>query len=100
MTPFPSLHSHHFKPTSTATFQYNCVAWAAGETTRWWWPIVGLYYWPSGTPSDETIESFVAAFATLGFVTCESDDVEKGTEKVALYATAAGTPTHMARQLP
>ena len=46
----------------------------------------------------ETIEAFVDAFWTLGYVPCEDGRHEPGYEKVALYAFD-GTPTHAARQL-
>jgi hypothetical protein len=41
-----------------------------------------------------------ATVATFGYTPCEGVDLEAGVEKVALYATADGRPTHMARQLP
>ncbi len=51
-------------------------------------------------PLAETLESFVAAFNTLGYQLCDfSDALEPGFEKVAIYAKADGRPTHMARQL-
>lgn len=59
-------------------------------------------YWPSNAPREETIEAFVRAFATLGFVECADGALEQGVEKVAIYAEMiAGTPspTHAARQL-
>jgi hypothetical protein len=42
----------------------------------------------------------VAAFATLGYQPCEGPAAEPGWERIALYATADGVPTHAARQLP
>jgi hypothetical protein len=47
-----------------------------------------------------TVEAFEEAFASLGYTPCEAEDLEAAYEKVALYATAEGGPTHMARQLP
>ena len=27
------------------THRYNCIAWAFGDDTRWWWPAYGAF-WP------------------------------------------------------
>lgn len=96
---FPSLHFVEFKITSPETNRYNCIGWAAGDTRRWWWP-EHRRYWPPGVPREPTVEAFVQAFATLGYEPCDSDGVEEGVERVALYAYANGEPTHAARQLP
>jgi hypothetical protein len=61
--------------------------------------MAGVYYWPPGAPFEETIDAFIEAFRTLGFLECPDGAYEIGVEKIALYATSAGTPTHMARQL-
>ena len=84
--------------TSPPSPEYNCIAWAAGEDDRWWWP-VGGYYWPVGAATTETIDAFVEAYATLGFALCEGTELEPFWEKIALYVDSRGTPTHAARQL-
>jgi hypothetical protein len=83
--------------TSPATADYNCIAWAAGDTGRKWWPI-GRVYWPKGAPRHEALPAFAAAFATLGYAPCDSTDLEPGYEKVAIF-TKSNAPTHAARQL-
>jgi hypothetical protein len=45
------------------------------------------------------VVAFRDAFATLGYVVCDDDQLEAGYEKVALFALA-GVPKHAARQLP
>jgi hypothetical protein len=47
-----------------------------------------------------TIAAFIQAYATRGYVPCDRADLEPGFEKIALYATVDGEPTHAARQLP
>ena len=42
----------------------------------------------------------IKAYETLGYSVCESGELEKDTEKLALYATLDGKPQHIARQLP
>lgn len=100
---FPRLSEHGFAVTSPQDTRYNCIAWAAGDTTRWWWPGViaqpiGGYYWPT-LNSQSTLETFERAFAALGYERCVSRDYESGFEKVAIYVGPDGSPTHASRQL-
>ena len=89
--------------TSQYDDRYNCIAWAAGDTTNWWWPDEAdkpdSAHWPPGIPRVETLEVFRDAFATLSYTVCDHDQFEAGYEKVALFALA-GVPKHAARQLP
>lgn len=86
--------------TSEPTEQYNCIAWAAGQTDRPWWPIPyqAPYYWPEEA-EEEDLETFIKGFGCLGYVVCQSRELEVGFEKVALYVDENGDPCHMARQL-
>lgn len=94
---FPQLRDGYSK-TSCHTERYNCIAWAAGECHRPWWPgSAPEGYWPL-TDTDETIDNFVAAFRTKGYEVCIGAHHEKGFEKIAIYADYYGTPTHAARQ--
>jgi hypothetical protein len=93
---FPNLDSE-FAVTSGDSADYNCVSWAAGDTTQWWWPIDG--YWPRGVEERRTITSFVDAFRTLGYNICDNRDLEPEWEKVVIYSDRLDRPTHMARQL-
>jgi hypothetical protein len=99
---FPGLRGSGYQVTSPQNETYNCIAWAAGDTTNWWWPDApdnpDSSHWPPGVPRMETLESFRHAFAALGYSVCEDDQLEAGYEKIALFALA-GAPTHAARQL-
>ncbi|MCI0639048.1 MAG: hypothetical protein L0Y72_20655 [Gemmataceae bacterium] len=99
----PGLQKTTFRVTSPATRDYNCIAWAAGDTTHWWWPDVDCdndaIYWPPGAALEESLDAVVAAFATLGYAPCSGEELEPGFEKVALFAKES-IPTHAARQLP
>jgi hypothetical protein len=97
---FPQLQTTGYTITSPATPDYNCIAWAAGVTDDWWWPDpMGISAWPAAAPRSETVEAFLAAFESLGYVRCDDALFEPGFEKVALYAVD-GVPKHAARQLP
>ena len=93
---FPNLAAT-YQVTSDATPKYNCIAWAAGDDSRWWWPST-TYYWPTNIPRIETLDAFVAAFATLGYTPCADGTHEDDREKVVIFIEK-GLPTHMARQM-
>jgi hypothetical protein len=95
---FVNLGKSNYKITSPQTRSYNCVAFAAGKTDRWWWPASGAY-WPRNAPLEETLEAFIAAFQTLGYSPCENGELEPAFEKVVIYTDKSNQPTHMARQL-
>lgn len=91
---------------SPATPRYNCIAWAAGENHRRWWPADWdsvTYYWPPHLPREpfglQTLENFIAAFQSLGYKKCQSPRRQRGVEKVAIYGTSQNVPTHAVRQL-
>jgi hypothetical protein len=100
---FPALRGKTYLVSSPPTRDYNCIAWAAGDTVRWWWPdqfsTSDDPYWPPGVPREETVEAFRQLFATLGYEVCNDDRLEEGYEKVAIFAYT-GVPKHAARQLP
>lgn len=78
---------------------YNCVAWAADDTTRCWWPDA-RHYWPPGLPKEDTLDAMERGFELLGYTRCAEANFEPGFEKVAFFADADGRPKHAARQLP
>lgn len=93
---FPRLANTNYQHTSDQTDDYNCIAWAAGDNGRWWWP---GRHWPADVPRAVTKLAFIKAFAELGYEVCETPDLEEGFEKVCLYCKL-GRPEHAARQLP
>jgi hypothetical protein len=98
------LQGGNYFVTSQRADAYNCIAWAAGDTTIWWWPddpnVPGKAHWPDGAARAETLEAFRAGFAILGYGVCQGEERQPGFEKVALFADALGVPRHAARQLP
>ena len=95
---FPALSIPNCYRTSNPTRQYNCIAWAAGDTTRWWWPRSPQAYWPPWAPNEVTIPAFVQAFQGLGYSTCADPLLEPAIEKITIYANH-NQPTHASRQL-
>jgi hypothetical protein len=120
---FPKLAAAGYRKTSEKTGRppkpgaYNCIAWAAADSRIWWWPNSLDAYWPPWCMKPEvTVACFVSTFRWLGYGLCKNSYLERGYEKVALYAIhksykrmpipvdwkqlADWIPTHMARQLP
>ena len=100
----PRLSSEPYDITSPRTRKYNCIAWAASRKDRWWWPDPqGIGYWPAGVLREISLEAFVAVFEQQGYELCSDASLERGFEKVALFANHLGdgtlTPTHAAIQL-
>ena len=109
---FPNLKPDGYCVTSddtwNASIRYNCVAHAAGDNQRWWWPdaeeVVGyVVYWPPGVAFEVTLNAFIEAFKTRNYVPCDdfNSDLEPGFEKIAIYVDPiTDEPTHAALQLP
>lgn len=95
---FPGLLSSGYDITSPATKEYNCIAWAAGDSETWWWPNKDCF-WPSEVPQEENLDVFIKVYEAFGYSLCDSDSNEEGVEKVAIYVDPEGIPTHAARQL-
>lgn len=97
---FPRLTPNSYSITSPETEDYNCVAWAAHESDRWWWPDpFGIGYWPNSAHRFVTVEAFVQTFQSFGYEVCASPNLEVGFDKIAIFASPNGEPTHIARQL-
>lgn len=96
---FPNLRKPGtFKVTSPRTSSHNCIAYAAGDESREWWPI-GSKYWPPDVPRTPNLDAFEQAFRNLGFEPCESKDLEPDFEKVAIYGLGPDSVKHMAKQV-
>src|ERR1700733_7633478 len=42
--------------------RYNCIAWAADDNTKVWWPIdseTSPTYWPESVPRELTVGAFI-----------------------------------------
>ena len=62
---FPRLTPDNHHISSPASTDYNCIAWAAEDTTEWWWPDVYNpdSYWPYGhVPANDDVPSFITLY--------------------------------------
>jgi hypothetical protein len=96
---FPRLNNSHVKLTSPNTSQYNCIAWAAGFSDRWFWPSPN-YYWPAGIPVVATEAAFEAAYKTLGFEKVEMMENDAQTADWIAIFVQGKFVTHASRLLP
>jgi hypothetical protein len=100
----PRLNRDTFVEKSDPTGEYNCFAFAVGDTSQPWCPSNDDSYWPpeaEGVPQEDTTEAFIAAYHTKEYFVCDTDALEMGFDKIALYVdTATEKPTHAAHQLP
>lgn len=95
---FPNSISDPFIITSPQTTHYNCIAWAFGDDTKWYWPN-NNNYWPLEIPNEEKIENFMLLFKSIGYEVCSDGELEQDYLKIAIYESKEGKPTHAARQL-
>ena len=99
-TPFPNSKIDPFLITSPQTSSYNCIAWAFGDNSKWYWPdSSNIYFWPSDIPRQETINSFIKLFESIGYIQTDNDNLDIEFEKIAIYGDSFSNPTHAARQL-
>lgn len=96
---FPRLVEGNYLITSPVDRNYNCVAWAVGDTSRFWYDVrIKGYYWPPGVGSADTVDGWKQAFAIHGYADSQSRDFDPKFEKIAIYIDADGLPSHVARQ--
>jgi hypothetical protein len=100
---FPAVIKFPLERTSEATLDYNCFAYAAGDTRRPWSPMPirprGIYWPVEVKPEEEdTIWPIFRAYESLGYELCEDGRWEQELEKIAIYVDEKGMPTHVAIQ--
>jgi len=96
---FPNNANDPFIKTSEVTPTYNCIAWAAGDSTQWYEPDpMGFYFWPRNIPRQYSVEAYVMVYESMGYKPCDNGAFENEFEKVAVFSKN-GKPTHAARQL-
>ena len=93
----PNLDLATCSETSRRDDSYNCIAWAADQQDRWFWPDHDSY-WPDGLTFAETVEAFIELFESFGYEVCEDSNREENYDKIVIYVKD-GRPTHAARQL-
>lgn len=98
---FPRLRRRLYRGTSEPATNYNCFAWAVGETHRRWDPTrlrSARNYWPTESRSMGLAEA-LEAFEAVGFRRVDAARAVAGWQTITLYA-ADGQITHAARLLP
>lgn len=119
----PVLKQGNYRIVLPESEQYNCIAWAAGDETRWWHPFAardvgprcaahGLSahcFWPRRADDAHEMTNYLFAFERLGYRVCTRsfdpvvDPVANAAEieRIALYQHQNDPGcSHAARQLP
>jgi hypothetical protein len=91
---FPMLARRAYVVRDGPSNTFNCIAWAMGSTSEWWWP--DMYsLWPI-RERRVTVACFATLLESEGFEPAEDAMPETGYVKIAMYVLD-GVPTHMAR---
>lgn len=97
----PNVSAVNCRPTSPVDDGYNCIAWAADSTDRWWWPDPQEQsYWPPDVPRVVSLDCFIQAYGLLGYTQRTGTDLEGDKQKIAIFTDPQGRPTHASRQCP
>jgi hypothetical protein len=97
---FPNSSKEPFIITSPITRSYNCIAWAFGDTTKWYWPdefLIG--FWPKEISRECTLESFINLYKLIGYEVCDDESFEKDYDKIVIFTDKDNIPTHAAKQI-
>ena len=95
---FPDLRNEGFTIIEPPSDRYNCVAYAAGDTSQWW-DHTPRRYWPPHASRTGRIDSLIEVFVGLGYEQCNDGRLEDGHQKIALYEDD-GTWQHASIQMP
>ena len=97
----PGLQQTRWEERSPEDYHYNCIAFAVGEihSYQWWEPSgYRIHYWPPGIPRDYSLDSYTEVYKLHGYTVCDTEDLEDGYEKVAIFVDSLLIPNHAARQ--
>ncbi len=99
---FPNIPTKDIKIDGDEDSSYNCIGWAFGDNSRWWWPGGGVYWPNSDSPTIHAFDSLLKDTAH-GIETSDQKH-EDGFVKLALFSRdpeprSESYPTHLARQL-
>ena len=69
---FPRLRPDNHRITSPQSARYNCIAWAAEDTSQWWEP---GFFWlpPNHATEDFSFTALENVFIALGYERCGMD---------------------------
>ena len=95
----PGLCESPYTITSPRDPNYNCIAFAVGDVTHFWYDVkLAGYYWPPGVASADTLEGWIQVFREHGYVETDDASLNLEYEKIAIYVGTDGCPEHVARQ--
>ena len=99
---YPNLSDDKHCVTSGSSRSYNCIAYAVGVEDRRWEPSDDPTeaFWPADVSREDSLDSYISLFTSLGYEHCSDGHLDPGFEKVAIYTDSSGMFTHVAKQEP
>lgn len=82
---FPNLWGGGYAVIGPPSDQYNCIAYAAGDTSQHWEDDNPNSYWHPDAKRGTTTADLAVLFRKLGFKKCGGPRLEPKYQKVALY---------------
>src|SRR4051794_4604267 len=73
----PPLFGGPYRIPSQRTTRYNCIAWAANDSTVWWEAGTGAY-WRAGALRSDTVEAAILLFESPGYTRTDNAELEDG----------------------
>ncbi len=95
---FPNSFKEPFEITSPKTSEYNCLAWALDDNTKWY-ESDDDYYWFNGIARNNTLNTIQAIFENLGFQRTDNIEFQLGIERIALFSKDNDECLHLASQI-
>lgn len=95
---FPNSLHEPFEITSPETANYNCLAWAMKDNSKWI-ECDEDYFWFDGIPRDNKLSTIISIFEKKGFQQTKNIEYEDNTELVALFTKDNIECSHLARQI-
>ena len=81
------MNRNNYEPRSDEDFNYNCLAFALGDTSNWWEPPGQFgFYWPPGLPDDLSVGTAIRIIKLHGFVRDLEPNIAPEADAIAIYA--------------
>ena len=72
---FPNLRYEGCNVVEPPSERYNCIAYAGGDTSRWW-DHNQRNYWPAYATRSNSIDSLIEVFIGIRFEICDDSRAE------------------------
>jgi len=95
---FPNSYKEPFEITSSETPDYNCLAWALNDNSKWY-ESDDDYFWFNDIARDNLLTTIQKIFENLGFHQTNFAKYQIDYERIALFSIDNNECSHLARQI-